>query len=89
MRVRYLVSGLVQGVGFRMFVYRRASSSGLRGYCRNLPDGRVEVVAEGDEPELSTLEADLRRGPRLASVSSVEKAEILDEMTAYKSFEIK
>lgn len=88
MRARYLVSGRVQGVGFRMFVYRSATGIGLRGYCRNLPDGRVEVVAEGDETGLQTLEAALKRGPRLASVSTVDKAEILDQMTAFKTFEI-
>ena len=88
MRFRYLVAGRVQGVGFRAFVLRRASGLGLRGYCRNLPDGRVEVSAEGEETLLKALEAELARGPRFASVSSVEKHEILDDMTSYNSFVI-
>jgi acylphosphatase len=61
---------------------------GLRGYCRNLMDGKVEVVAEGEELELMALEKELARGPRLAVVASVEKYEILDDVACYNSFEI-
>lgn len=65
------VSGRVQGVGFRFFVRREASSRGLRGFVRNLPDGRVEVVAEGPREELEALRAALERGPSAAEVESV------------------
>jgi acylphosphatase len=69
----FLVSGVVQGVGFRYFVLREAEGLGLAGWARNLPDGRVEVVAEGDEAALGKLEQSLRRGPSLSRVSGVER----------------
>jgi len=54
----------VQGVGFRWFVHREASELELRGWVRNTEDGDVEVVAHGDEADLSELRASLWRGPR-------------------------
>lgn len=69
---RFLVSGRVQGVGFRYFVYREAQRLGLSGFVRNLGDGRVEVVASGKEALLSRLEALLWRGPVMANVDNVE-----------------
>ena len=69
---RYLVSGRVQGVGFRYFTQDVASREGLSGRVRNLSDGRVEVLAEGDEPSLARLEAALWRGPSHARVEDVE-----------------
>lgn len=89
MRRKYLVAGEVQGVGFRAFVFRTANGLGLTGYCRNLADGRVEVLAEGEAASLALLEGKLAEGPRLATVSGVEKADILDEMTTYNTFSIK
>jgi acylphosphatase len=71
-RLTAIVHGDVQGVGFRMFVWREAVRLGLRGYVRNLPDGTVEVVAEGPRPLLEQLLAALRRGPRAAEVTSVD-----------------
>jgi acylphosphatase len=62
---RYFVSGDVQGVGFRYFVVRHVQRrSGLKGFVRNLHDGRVEVYVEGEEPELQELEEALRKGPQ-------------------------
>jgi acylphosphatase len=58
-----LVAGHVQGVGYRWFVQRLASEAGLAGWARNLPDGRVEVVAEGPEDAVRALIAALD-GPR-------------------------
>jgi acylphosphatase len=52
---KFLVSGMVQGVGYRWFVARHARSLGLSGYARNLPDGRVEVVVQGPEGALPDL----------------------------------
>jgi acylphosphatase len=69
---RYLVSGRVQGVGFRYFTQDTARREGLSGAVRNLPDGRVEAVAEGDHESLERFEAALRRGPSHARVESVE-----------------
>ena len=71
--MRATVTGRVQGVNFREFVYRRAISLGLTGYVRNLPDMRsVEVVAEGQRERLELLVEHLREGPRGARVGSVE-----------------
>ncbi len=68
---RYLVSGRVQGVGFRWFVLRCAEREGLTGFARNLPDGRVEVVATGDDDAHERLAAALRAGPAHAKVLDV------------------
>ena len=73
---RFLVHGRVQGVGYRYFVQREADARGVTGFVRNLPDGSVEVVAEADEPVIADLEAQLRRGPSVARVASVERAPI-------------
>ncbi|MFQ5701135.1 MAG: acylphosphatase [Acidobacteriota bacterium] len=69
---RFLIQGLVQGVGFRFFVMRRASELGLAGWVRNLPDGRVEVLAQGDEAKIGLLERKLSRGPPMARVQNVQ-----------------
>lgn len=71
-RVHILVSGLVQGVFFRANTQSVAQQLGIRGYVRNLPDGRVEVVAEGDEEALKKLIDWCHHGPPLARVERVE-----------------
>lgn len=68
---RYLVSGRVQGVGYRYFVAREADALGVTGWVRNLPHGQVEVVAEGTVAQLATLEGRLWEGPPHAHVSAV------------------
>ena len=73
---RYLVRGRVQGVGYRYFVLREAEGLGVSGFARNLPDGSVEVVAEGDDPLLQQLEERLKKGPSFAHVSGVERGEV-------------
>ena len=73
---RYLVRGRVQGVGYRYFVQREADALGVTGFVRNLPDGSVEVVAEGGEQAMAQLEARLREGPSFAHVASVERSVI-------------
>ena len=70
-RLQALVKGEVQGVGFRWAVQRQAGQLGLTGYAENLPDGSVEVVAEGDPDRIDQLEAFLRQGPRWAEVHSL------------------
>ncbi len=57
------VEGRVQGVGYRMFTVRKAADLGLQGWVRNRPDGRVEVVAQGQEELLKNLVLELRQGP--------------------------
>ena len=68
----FLVSGRVQGVGFRWWTRRTASRLYLSGTVRNLPDGRVEVRARGSAAALDELEASLRIGPLAADVVDVE-----------------
>jgi acylphosphatase len=68
---RLLVSGRVQGVGFRAFVAEAAREAGLSGWVRNLGDGRVEVFAEGEAMALAALAAACARGPFLARVDHV------------------
>jgi acylphosphatase len=70
-RRRVLVSGRVQGVGFRVACAREAAAAGLAGRVRNLPDGRVEAVFEGPAPAVEALVAWCRRGPRSADVCDV------------------
>jgi acylphosphatase len=91
MTVRYLVSGSVQGVGFRWFVARHARGLDLTGYARNLADGRVEVVARGTEAtRLDRLEGLLRTGPAGARVEQVERQELADESNVpSRSFDIR
>ncbi len=69
---RFLVSGRVQGVGFRYFVQDVARLEGLTGTVRNLRDGRVEAVAEGEAEALERFERALHRGPSHARVADVE-----------------
>jgi acylphosphatase len=67
-----LVSGEVQGVGYRAFVQRHALDLGLSGYAENLNDGRVEVVVEGLKSELEHLLVKLKVGPAHALVENLE-----------------
>jgi acylphosphatase len=66
----YLISGRVQGVGFRFFAETQAAVEGLHGWVRNLDDGRVEVFWEGDESAVTRAEGKLRRGPASARIDS-------------------
>jgi acylphosphatase len=86
---RWLVSGRVQGVGFRWFVLREAERLGVRGWASNLPDGRVEVVGAADPPVLDQFERSLATGPMLARVDNVEKADLSHEMEISNSFSIR
>ena len=70
--MRYFVSGRVQGVSFRASARNQAARLGLDGYVRNLSDGRVEVLARGDEEALRSLEEWLWTGPPAADVNGVE-----------------
>jgi len=66
-----VVRGSVQGVAFRYYARLRATELGLTGYVRNLPDGSVELVAEGEEAALAEFERWIGRGPPSAEVSDV------------------
>jgi acylphosphatase len=69
---RYVIDGHVQGVGFRWFTHDVAAREGVHGWVRNLADGRVEVMAEGESSAVERLEVAIRRGPPSARVDVVE-----------------
>ena len=71
-RLRAIVRGYVQGVGYRYFARREAQARGLTGYVRNLADGSVEVVAEGARSQLEAFLQALERGPSEAEVEHVD-----------------
>ena len=88
MQLFVLISGKVQGVGFRNFTQMNAKQLGINGYAKNLPNGKVEVVAEGDKAQLDALVAFLKKGPRFARVDSLD----VDERSftgEYKTFGIR
>jgi acylphosphatase len=72
----YLISGRVQGVGFRAFVRERADRYQMRGWVRNLADGRVEVLAGGAEELHELLADELRQGPLRSRVTHVEMSRV-------------
>ena len=85
---RWLVSGRVQGVGFRYHVYRAASRLGLVGDVRNLPDGRVEIRVTGPRLRCSALRTTVESGPPGSKVACVETSEI-DPALRFDSFTIR
>ncbi len=87
MLLHVIFAGLVQGVGFRYFVKRKADEFGVKGFVRNLADGTVEVVAEGDEQTLRKFLEAIENGPPLAEVKGM-RFEFLDKEGGFDSFEI-
>lgn len=87
-RLRCVVRGRVQGVGFRWFVLQEAERLGLGGVVRNMRDGSVEVLAEGSAEALLELEHMLQRGPRSARVETVERMDVPHDMDLPKPFEV-
>ncbi len=85
---RLLITGTVQGVGFRAHAERAAGPLGIRGHVRNLPDGRVEVVAAGAPEDLSLFLQRVREGPRGGRVERIEVSETTLE-DACAGFEIR
>lgn len=77
--VRFLVGGKVQGVWFRASARDRAVALGLRGFARNLQDGRVEVLAIGEEEPLEELAQWLHYGPPQARVDELERLDAEDD----------
>jgi acylphosphatase len=83
---RAVVSGRVQGVGFRFFASRAARELGVNGWVRNLPDGSVETFAEGPEEAVAGYLERLRQGPRGGRVTSLSEEESAPQ--GHDSFEI-
>jgi len=71
-RIRVFAGGRVQGVAYRYFAEKQAARLGLTGWVRNLPDGRVEVLAEGPASEVEAFLDRLKAGPSLARVDSFD-----------------
>ncbi|MFN2445710.1 MAG: acylphosphatase [Vicinamibacterales bacterium] len=74
---RFLISGHVQGVGFRYFAQDAAAREGITGLVRNLDDGRVEAIAEGEAAAMERFERALHRGPSHARVNDVDSESIV------------
>ncbi|PMQ02473.1 MAG: acylphosphatase [Dictyoglomus sp. NZ13-RE01] len=71
-KIHVFVYGIVQGVGYRYFAYKWAKRLGINGFVRNLSDGRVEVIGEGDEETLKAFLEKLEQGPFGAVVEKVD-----------------
>lgn len=84
-KVRAIVSGRVQGVWYRAHTRDKAVELGVTGFVRNLPDGTVEIVAQGEESQVEALMRWARLGPPLAEVSDVRIREMAED-TEYSSF---
>lgn len=84
---KFLLSGLVQGVGFRFFTQRAAARHQVKGYVRNLEDGRVEAWAQGPEKSVESFKHDLTAGPRYSRVEEIEEI-VLEPSSEYSSFRI-
>lgn len=84
---KFLFRGTVQGVGFRFFTQRVAARYQIRGYVRNLDDGRVEALAQGIEKSVEAFRQDLTAGPRFSKVEDVEEI-VLEPNEAFSSFRI-
>ncbi|HEY0384482.1 MAG TPA: acylphosphatase [Pyrinomonadaceae bacterium] len=82
---KFLISGKVQGVGYRYFAQRAAARHQVVGYVRNLPDGRVEALAEGTSASVEAFLHDLATGPAWAGVENVEEIN-LEPRGTYSSF---
>jgi acylphosphatase len=84
---KLLISGIVQGVGFRYFTQRAAAKHQVRGYVRNLPDGRVETWVQGNEKDVAAFTRDVSAGPRFSNVTDIEEL-VVEPTNEYSTFRI-
>ena len=84
---KFLIRGLVQGVGFRFFAQRSAATHQVKGYVRNLEDGRVEAFAQGPEKVVEAFKQDMTAGPRYSKVDEIEEI-VLEPVGIYSTFRI-
>lgn len=84
---KFLISGMVQGVGYRFFAQRVAARYQVRGYVRNLHDGRVEAYVEGAADKVEAFKHDLATGPEFSEVERLEEF-VLDPSGNYSAFRI-
>ncbi|RLI81156.1 acylphosphatase [Archaeoglobales archaeon] len=85
--VKIYISGVVQGVGFRYFARKLAKEFGVKGFVKNLRDGRVLAVAEGQREQVEKFISEIRKGPTSAVVKKVEVEEYVPSGN-YRDFEI-
>ena len=84
---RFFVNGMVQGVGFRYFAQRAAAKHQVKGFVRNMPDGRVETFVQGSESQVNGFRDDIAAGPRFSKVDEIE--EIVEDIDlSYATFRI-
>ncbi len=84
---KFIISGLVQNVGYRFFTQRAAARHQVRGYVKNLADGRVEAIAQGNEKSVENFKHDLIAGPRFSDVEHIEEI-VVEPSDWYSSFKI-
>ncbi len=84
---KFIISGLVQGVGYRFFTQRAAARHQVRGYVKNLADGRVEALAQGSEKSVENFKHDLNAGPSFSNVEHIEEI-VVEPSGWYSSFRI-
>ena len=84
---KFVISGTVQGVGYRFFAQRAAARHQVLGYVRNLEDGTVESLAEGGVKEVEDFKHDLLTGPSFSKVKHIEET-VLEPTGLYSSFRI-
>ncbi|MEP6787172.1 MAG: acylphosphatase [Acidobacteriota bacterium] len=84
---KFLISGEVQGVGYRFFAQRSSARHQVRGYVKNLDDGRVEVLVEGDVKAVEEFRRDLAAGPTHSRVGTMEEL-VVEPSGLYSTFRI-
>lgn len=84
--VHVLIEGSVQGIGFRQFIKYKAKKLNVKGWVKNLPDGRVEAILQGRTEDVDKLVLLCRKGPFLAEVKSLEAEKLPDK--EFDSFDI-
>jgi acylphosphatase len=84
---KFLIRGMVQGVGYRYFAKRSAARHQIYGYVSNLDDGTVEAYAQGGERAVEEFKHDLTAGPTYSRVEGVEEI-VLEPNRSYKAFRI-
>ena len=84
---KFVIRGVVQGVGFRYFAQRSAARHQVIGYVRNLDDGSVEAIVQGPERLVEAFKHDISAGPRFSQVSDVEEL-VIEPSREFSSFRI-
>lgn len=84
-----IISGRVQGVGFRYFTYRAAKELNIKGWVKNLQDGTVETVFTGSPENVNNMQEKLKEGPARAKVQNIEEVEPTTDTDSFQDFSIR